>query len=199
MIDFKRIENAKAEVRERFANLATDPAQEGRFDVGPTSAKRLGYDPATIDALPPSCTESFAGVGNPLAFAGLERGDRVVDFGSGAGLDALLAARDVGPSGMVIGVDMTAEMVEKARANARALGLENVCFEIGELEAMPVASGWADVVLSNGVFNLCQIKPVVAAEMRRVLAPGGRLAIADMLLEAHVGADELAKLGTWSD
>ncbi|GAC1502075.1 MAG: hypothetical protein NVS1B2_27390 [Vulcanimicrobiaceae bacterium] len=186
MIDLTLIANVNAEVRERFANLATDPAHEGRFEVGPTSAKRLGYDPATIDALPPSCTESFAGVGNPLAFAGLERGDRVVELGSGAGRDALRA-------------DMTAEMVEKARANARALVLENVCFEIGELEAMPVASGWADVVLSNGVFNLCQIKPVVAAEMRRVLAPGGRLAIADMLLEAHVGADELAKLGTWSD
>ncbi|GAC1312704.1 MAG: hypothetical protein NVSMB21_23530 [Vulcanimicrobiaceae bacterium] len=199
MIDLTLIANVNAEVRERFANLATEPANEGRLDAGPTSAKRLGYDPATIDALPPSCTESFAGVGNPLAFAALERGDRVVDFGSGAGLDALLAARDVRPSGMVIGVDMTAEMVEKARANARALGLENVSFEIGELEAMPVPTGWADVVISNGVFNLCQIKPIVAAEMRRVLAPGGKLAIADMLLEAHVGADELAKLGTWSD
>lgn len=199
MIDLHEIEAAKAEVRERFANLATDPTQEGRFEIGPASAKRLGYDPATIDALPLSCTESFAGVGNPLPLAALARGERVVDFGSGAGLDALLAARAVGPSGMVIGIDMTAVMVEKARDNARALGIENACFEIGELEAVPVASGWADVVISNGVFNLCQIKPVVAAEMRRVLAPGGRLAIADMLLEAHVSQEELAELGTWSD
>ncbi len=199
MIDRNESAELKRAVIERFGNLAIAPGTEGRFEVGPTSAKRLRYDSATIDALPMSCTESFAGVGNPLAIGPLGVGERVVDFGSGAGLDALLAARAVGNGGAVIGVDMTPAMVEKARVNARILALTNVRFEIADLEAVPIASGWANVVISNGVFNLCHNKPRVAAEMRRVLAPGGRLQIADMLLEAHVSQEELAELGTWSD
>ena len=192
-------ETTKATVRERFAKLATAPLDEGRFEVGPASALRLGYAADIIDALPGTCTESFAGVGNPLAYAALRPGERVVDFGCGAGLDALLAARAVGRAGAVVGVDMTPEMIEKARANADLLAIENARFEIGDLEAVPVEDGWADVVISNGVFNLCRLKPRVAAEMRRVLASGGRLSIADMVLEDHVSSEELAELGSWSD
>ena len=199
MIDFNERADLERNVIERFGNLAVAPDTEGRFEVGPTSAKHLQYDEAIIDALPIRCTESFAGVGNPLAIRPLEIGDRVVDFGSGAGLDALLAARVVGEGGSVIGVDLTPAMVEKARDNARVLALANVRFEIGDLENVPVPSGWANVVISNGVFNLCHDKAAVAAEMRRVLAPGGRLQIADMLLEAHVSQEELAELGSWSD
>lgn len=199
MIDVDEREATRLAVLERFGKLALAPAEESGFGVGPTSAKQLGYDATTIDALPPACTESFAGVGNPLIIGALAPGETVVDFGSGAGLDAVLAARAVGASGQVIGIDMTPAMVEKARANARALSLENVRFETADLEAVPVRSGSADVVISNGVFNLCHDKAAVAAEMRRVLAPGGRLQIADMLLEAHVSQEELAELGTWSD
>jgi arsenite methyltransferase len=189
----------KAMIEERFVKVALDPAGERKFPVGPESARRLGYDAAEMDALPPRATESFAGVGNPLALGDLRAGEVVLDLGCGAGMDSLRAARRVGPIGRVIGVDMTGAMVEKARANAREAGIGNVEFHLGEADHLPVDDGSVDVVISNGVFNLCRDKPGVLAEAFRVLRPGGGLRMADILLKEDVTPEEVERKGAWSD
>lgn len=185
-------------VRERFSRIATAPAREKRA-IGPGVAKDLGYDPAFIDQLPAAVTESFAGVGNPLSLGPVPPGETVLDLGSGAGLDSILAARLVGPSGRVIGVDMTVAMVEKARCNVQALGMTNLEFHLAQIEALPLPSATVDVAICNGLFNLCPDKPKALAEVYRVLKPGGRLLMADILLEDHVTPEEVARKGAWSD
>jgi SAM-dependent methyltransferase len=192
-------DNLRAAVKERFAAVAASPSHEKKFPVGPASAKKLGYDPQEIDALPPPVTESFCGVGNPLGLGELPPGRSVLDLGSGAGLDSLLAARRVGTTGRVVGVDLCREMVEKARSNAETLGLRNVEFVEAEIENVPLPDGSVDVVISNGVFNLCLDKPKVLAEAFRALRPGGRLQMADILLHDNVTPNEVARLGEWSD
>lgn len=189
----------QATVKERFAKVAQSPDQEKRFPVGPASAKKLGYDPIEIDALPASVTESFCGVGNPLGLGELRAGQTVLELGSGPGMDSLLAARKVGPTGKVIGVDMCEEMIAKARHNAKLLNLNNVEFGNAGIEKLPLPDGSVDVVISNGVFNLCPDKTRVLAEAYRVLRPGGRLQMADILLEVGVTPEEVAKKGSWSD
>jgi arsenite methyltransferase len=192
-------EGIRAAVEERFAQVARSPDQEKKFPVGPASAKKLGYDPREIDALPPSVTESFCGVGNPLGLGEVGPGQAVLDLGSGAGLDSLLAARRVGPTGKVVGVDLCPEMVEKARRNASLLGLHNVEFVQAGIENLPLPDASVDVVISNGVLNLCPDKPAVLAEAFRVLRPGGRLQTADVLLHDDVTPEEVAHKGEWSD
>jgi arsenite methyltransferase len=189
----------EAAVKARFAALARNPAEEKRFPVGPASAKRLGYSTQEIDSLPREARESFAGVGNPFSLGELRPGQTVLDLGCGAGMDSILAARRVGPTGKVIGVDMVEEMLVKARRNAKAMGLSNMDFLAGGACAMLVTDESVDVVITNGVFNLCVEKPKVVAELFRVLWPGGRLQMADILLEPHVTPEELAGKGTWSD
>lgn len=186
-------------VRGRFAKVARSPNEETKFPVGPASAKKLGYDPDEIDCLPASATDSFCGVGNPLGLGDIRPGQTVLDLGSGAGLDSLLAARRVGPTGRVIGVDLCEEMVAKARQNAERLGLNNAEFVNAQIEDLPLPDGSVDVVISNGVFNLCPDKPRVLAEAFRVLRPGGRLQMADILLEEGVTPEEVARMGCWSD
>jgi arsenite methyltransferase len=144
-----------------------------RFPVGPESAKRLGYEARAIDTLPLGVTESFAGVGNPFALGDLQPGQRVLDLGCGAGMDSILAARRIAPGGTVIGVDMTEEMLAKARRNTEALGLRHLDYQLGQADALPVPTATVDVIITNGVFNLCVDKPKVLAEMFRVLRPGG--------------------------
>ena len=144
-------------------------------------------------------TESFCGVGNPLGLGDLRAGQTVLELGSGPGMDSLLAARRVGPSGKVIGVDMCEEMIAKARRNAELLGLQNVEFVNAGIENLPLPNGSVDVVITNGVFNLCLYKPRVLAEAYRMLRPGGRLQMADILLEEGVTPEEVAKKGSWSD
>jgi arsenite methyltransferase len=144
-------------------------------------------------------TESFAGVGNPLALVEVRPGEVVLDLGCGAGLDSLLTARRVGPTGRVIGVNMTAAMVAKARANALAAGVGNAEFRHAEADRRPVEDSSADVVISKGVFNLCLDKPRVLAEVFRVLRPGGRLPMADILLDDNVTPEQVQRKGVWSD
>jgi arsenite methyltransferase len=189
----------RAAVERRFARVASSPDQEKKFPVGPASARKLGYDPGEIDALPASVTESFCGVGNPLGLGEVCPGQTVLDLGSGAGLDSLLAARRVGPTGKVVGVDLCPEMVEKARRNAVLLGLHNAEFVEAGIEKVPLPDASVDLVISNGVFNLCPDKPAVLAEASRVLRPGGRLQMADILLEEGVTPEEVARKGSWSD
>jgi SAM-dependent methyltransferase len=192
-------EEIHAAVEQRFAQVARSPEQERKFPVGPASAKKLGYDPQEIDALPTSVTESFCGVGNPLGLGTIHPGQIVLDLGSGPGLDSLLATRRVGPTGKVVGVDLCPEMVEKARRNADLLALRNVEFVQAGVEKVPLPDGSVDVVISNGVFNLCPEKPGVLAEAFRVLRPGGRLQMADILLHEDVTPEEVADKGEWSD
>jgi SAM-dependent methyltransferase len=189
----------KAEIKRRFAAVAVAPQQEMMFPVGPTSAKVLGYDDAEIDALPASVTESFAGVGDPLALGQLREGDTMLDLGCGAGLDTIRASRRVGATGHVIGVDFSPEMIEKAQRNAEAVGARNAQFRHGEADALPVEDGSVDLVIFNGVFNLCLDKPKVLAEAFRVLRPGRHLQMADILLQDGVTSEEVASKGTWSD
>jgi SAM-dependent methyltransferase len=192
-------DDLRAAVKERFAAVASSPEQEKIFPVGPASARKLGYDPEEIDALPPSVTESFCGVGNPLALGEVGPGETVLDLGSGPGMDSLLAARRVGPTGKVVGVDLCPEMVEKARRNASFLGLDNAEFLHAGIEKVPLPDGAVDVAISNGVFNLCPDKPGVLAEAFRVLRPGGRFQMADILLHDDVTPEEVAHKGAWSD
>jgi len=192
-------EDIRAAVEQRFAQVARSPGVEKKFPVGPVSAKRLGYDPQEIDALPTSVTESFCGVGNPLGLGDLNAGQSVLDLGSGPGLDSLLADRRVGPTGRVVGVDMCQEMIEKARRSAGLLGLHSVEFLHTGIEKLPLRDGSVDLVISNGVFNLCPDKPKVLAEAFRVLRPGGRLQMADILLHDDVTPEEVANKGEWSD
>ena len=189
----------KATVKERFAKVAQSPHEKQPFRIGPESAKTLGYDAGEIDSLPIQVSESFAGVGNTLRLGDILPGQTVLDLGSGAGMDSILAARQVGPAGRVVGVDMTDEMVSKAKRNARDVGLSNIEFRLAEIDALPVANDTVDVVVSNGVFNLCHNKPKVLAEVFRVIRPGGRLHMADILLEDGVTPQEVERKGTWSD
>lgn len=195
----ENVSEIKEKIRQRFVTVATDPTAPQRQPHGPASAKKLGYAAAEIDGLPPVVVESFAGVGNPLGLHTLRPGETVVDIGCGAGVDSILAARTVGPSGRVVGVDMTAEMVRKATANAVAAGVSNAEFHQGEADRLPVGDGAADVVISNGVFNLCLDKPKVLAEVYRVLRPGGRLQMADILLGEAVTDEQVETRGAWSD
>lgn len=191
-------EEIRRSIKERYATLARSPGVEQEFPVGPESAKSLGYSVNEIDGLPDSATESFAGVGNPFSLGEIGLGQTVLDLGCGAGMDSILAARQVGPSGKVIGIDMSEDMVDKARRNAEVLGLTNVDFGCGEIEALDLSDGTADVAISNGVFNLCFDKPRAIAQIFRVLVPGGHLFMADMILEDHVTHEKVQLMGSWS-
>ncbi len=188
-----------ASVIDRFRKVATAPQHERKFPVGAESAKRLGYDTSVVDSLPPTLTESFCGVGNPFTLGEPQTGQVVLDLGCGAAFDTLLASGRVGPNGKVIGVDMTPEMIVKARNNASLLRMTNVQFILCDIENLPLSDASIDLVISNGVFNLCPDKPRVLSEVFRVLTPGGRLQMADILLEPHVTPEEAARKGTWSD
>lgn len=191
-------EKIHAQVRKRFGNIAAAPQRDKRA-IGAAVAKSLGYDPAEIEQLPTSVTESFAGVGNPLSLGEIRSGETVLDLGSGAGVDSILAARRVGPSGRVIGIDMTSEMVEKARKNVQCLHIANVEFHQAQIEHLPIADNTADVAICNGLFNLCPDKLKALSEVYRALRPGGRLLMADVLLEDHVTAEDVASRGAWSE
>ena len=191
-------EELRAQVRDKYREVALEPGAQHHFHTGRPLAARLGYDPAVVDPLPDRAVESFAGVGNPFSLRALKHGERVVDVGSGAGFDSLVAGHYVGADGRVVGVDMTAEMLEKARATVISLGRANVEFREGPAEALPVDDGWADVVISNGVINLCADKRAVFAEVFRVLRPGGVLQFADIANGRPVPPDALHQIDLWT-
>jgi len=191
-------ESLREQVRDKYRAVASAPAGPYHFHTGRVAAARLGYDSAVVDALPDRAVESFAGVGDPFSLRRLEPGERVVDVGSGAGFDSFIAAGQVGSDGHVVGVDMTAEMLNKSRETAAALGLDNVEFREGLAEALPAEGEWADVVISNGVINLCPDKQAVFAEIRRVLRPGGVLQFADIANGRPVPPQALRDIDLWT-
>lgn len=189
----------KDEVRRTYASVATDPGGEFHFNRGAEyAARQLGYDVEELARLPRSATEPFAGVGNPFRMGRLPRGATVIDIGSGAGMDCLLAGRDVGPTGRVTGIDMTDEMLARARAGAAQLGMTHVRFEKADMESLPCDDGSVDVVISNGVINLAPDKPAVFSELYRVLRPGGRLQFADIVIGTELSEDARNNIDLWA-
>jgi len=188
----------REQVRGKYREVALKPGADFHFHTGRGLASRLGYDDGAVGALPDRAVESFAGVGNPFSLRRLTAGEKVVDVGSGAGFDSFIAAGQVGPGGQVTGVDMTPEMLDKARQTAGELGLGQVEFREGLAEALPVEDGWADVVISNGVINLCADKQAVLAEIFRVLRPGGRLQFADIANGRPVPVEAMRDIDLWT-
>ncbi len=188
----------REQVRDKYREVAADPHRTFHFHTGRRLAALLGYEAAAVDALPDRAVESFAGVDNPFSLRRLEPGERVVDVGSGAGFDSFHAAWQVGDTGQVVGVDMIPEMLKKSRETAEALGLRRVEFREGLAEQLPVEDSWADVVISNGVINLCADKRAVFEEIRRVLRPGGWLQFADIANGRPVPLEALRDIDLWT-
>lgn len=188
----------REEVKSKYREVATNPHGKFHFHTGRRLAQRLEYDTSVVDAMPDSAVESFAGVANPFSLRPLERGERVVDAGSGAGFDCFIAAHQVGPDGRVVGIDMLADMLARSRAAAGQMGLDNVEFREGLIEDMPVEDGWADVVMSNGVINLCADKRRAFQEIWRVLRPGGWLQFADIANGKPVPESALRNIDLWT-
>jgi arsenite methyltransferase len=188
----------REEVKNKYREVAVDPHGTHHFHTGRYLAKHLGYDDDFVESLPDVAVESFAGVANPFALRSLAKGERVVDVGSGAGFDSFVAAHQVGSTGRVVGVDMTEEMLAKSRSTVGTLGLTNVAFREGLAEDLPVEDGWADVVISNGVINLCADKKSAFSEIYRVLRPGGRLQFADIANGKPVPESAIQNIDLWT-
>lgn len=188
----------REEVRKKYREVALQPDGDYHFHTGRRLAAKLGYDQALVDAMPDVAVEAFAGVGNPFKMRALTPGERVVDAGSGGGFDCFVAARQVGPDGRVVGVDMLAEMLDRSGSAAAAQGLSNVEFREGLIEQMPIEDDWADVIISNGVLNLCADKRLAFDEIWRVLRPGGRLQFADIANGRPVPEGARANVDLWT-
>ncbi len=187
------------EIQKVYTQVVCDPKQGYHFLTGPDyAADLLGYSRAELAELPDSVTGPFAGVGNPLSIEMPRPGETVVDIGAGSGMDAFLAAKAVGASGRVIAVDMTDAMLERGRENVARTGMRQVEFRKGLAEALPVDDGTVDVVISNGVINLCPNKAIVLGEAFRVLKPGGRLQIGDILVHKDIPQASREKVEIWT-
>lgn len=192
------LEELRASVKREYANVAKDPEKGYHFHTGRDAADRLDYDPALYEQVPEGSIASFAGTGNPFLGGPIHPGETVIDTGSGAGFDALIAATMVGPEGNVTGIDMTPEMLEKARAGAAGMGAEHVEFKSGLIEDLPVPDEFADVLISNGVLNLSIDKVDTLREWLRVLKPGGRLQIGDILVQREIPQSALDDISLWT-
>jgi SAM-dependent methyltransferase len=198
ILELVDLDELRSEVRAKYREVAQEPTAEYHFHTGRGHALRLGYPATPLDQLSEEACEAFAGVGNPFFWGAPKPGERVVDLGSGAGMDTFLAALLVGPTGQVIGVDMTPQMLVRSRALAERLGLANIEFREGFIEDLPVEDAWADVVISNGVINLCPDKLGVYRQVFRALRPGGRMTVADICLERPVPEEALRDIDLWT-
>jgi SAM-dependent methyltransferase len=185
-------------VQEEYREVAESPRKGFHFHTGRKLAAICGYRSEWLEGIPESVIERFAGTGNPFGIAPLTTGERVVDLGCGAGIDSFIAAKQVGPTGLVIGVDMTAAMLDEAARARDETELPQLEFRRGYLEEIPVDDGWADVVISNGAINLAPDKARVYGEMYRIIKPGGRLQVADILVARPVSDEAKRKIDLWT-
>lgn len=192
------VKELRVQVQRKYGEVAETPDKGFHFHTGAPLARMLGYSDEVIAGLPEGAVASFAGTGNPFTLGPLPEGARVVDVGCGAGFDSLQAARQVGPEGAVLGIDMTPAMVQKAAAGAAEAGITNVAFRRGLAEELPVEDAFADVVISNGVINLCPDKLAVMREVSRVLRPGGHIQIADIVVHTEVPQSAKDDIDLWS-
>ena len=191
------VEVLKSEIKKTYASVSDEPEKDFVFPTGRPWAEDLGY-PEELANVPDTAVESFAGVANPFSLGRLQPGERVLDLGSGAGTDSLVAAQMVGPSGHVTGIDMTPEMLDKARRGAEAMRAANVEFVEGEVESLPFPDESFDVVISNGVIDLVPDKDAVFREIFRVLEPGGRIQIADVTIQNPVSEEGKRNIDLWT-
>ena len=187
----------RSEIRKTYAAVSQEPEREFIFPTGRSWAEDLDY-PTVLGNIPDAAVESFAGVANPFSLGSLEAGARVLDVGSGAGTDSLVAAQMVGPTGSVTGIDMTPEMLEKSRAAAAQMGLGNVTFMEADAERLPFEDASFDVVISNGVIDLIPDKNAVFSEIFRVLVPGGRIQVADVTIQEPVSEEGKRNIDLWT-
>ncbi len=187
----------KREIKKTYASLSREPEKDFVFPTGRAWAEDLGYPPE-LATVPEAAAESFAGVANPFSLGRLEPGEKIADLGCGAGTDSLVAAEMVGAGGHVTGIDMTPEMLAKARTAVEELGAENVDFVEGEIEHLPFDDASIDVVISNGVIDLVPDKDAVFAEIFRVLRPGGRIQLADVTIQNPVSEEGRRNIDLWT-
>jgi SAM-dependent methyltransferase len=188
----------RSEIEKTYTEVSTEPAKDFIFPTGRSWAEDLGYPQPELSRVPEATVESFAGVANPHSLGRIEEGVTVLDLGCGAGTDLLIAAQMVGPDGRVVGVDMTPSMLARARASADEMGLANVELHESLVESLPVDDESIDVVISNGVIDLVPDKNAVFAEIDRVLRPGGRLQIADVVIHTEVSEDARDRIDLWT-
>jgi arsenite methyltransferase len=188
----------KSEIERTYASVARDPGTDFMFPTGRGWAEELRYPQPELAHVPDASSDSFAGVANPFSLGRVEAGETVLDLGCGAGTDLLIAAQMAGPEGRAIGVDMTPAMLERARESAVAMGLGNVELVQCMIESVAVADASVDVVISNGVLDLVPDKDAVFGEIDRVLRPGGRLQLADVVIHTEVSADARARIDLWA-
>ena len=191
-------EALRAGISAKYEEVALTPEKGFHFHTGAPLAEMLGYRREVVEWLPAGTIDSFAGTGNPFSMGELRPGETALDIGCGAGMDTLIAARQVGPEGRVIAVDMTPAMLAKAERGAAALGLTNISFRDGLAERLPAEDGTVDVVISNGVINLCPDKIATMREVHRVLRPGGRFQIADIVVHKEVPQSAKDDIELWS-
>ena len=185
-------------VQKKYAEVATNPDQKFHFHSGRKLVEMLAYPEEMVNRMPERAIESFAGVGNPFSLGTIDPGHKIVDIGSGGGFDCITAALYVKDQGKVVGVDMTQEMLQKAEENRDLMGLNNLEFRSGYAEKLPVEDGWANVVISNGVINLCPDKEQAFKEAFRVLKPGGRLMVADIVTYKPVSQGAKEDIDLWA-
>jgi arsenite methyltransferase len=192
------VEALRCQISNKYTEVAKTPEKGFHFHTGRPLAMMLGYSEQVLDSLPAGTVDSFAGTGNPFSMGQLRPGETVLDIGCGAGFDSLIAARQVGVTGHTISVDMTSAMLDKAAAGAQEAGISNIEFRQGFAEALPVDDASIDVVISNGVINLCPDKLAVMQDIYRVLRAGGRIQLADIVVHKEVPQDAKDDIDLWS-
>jgi len=185
-------------IQQKYARAAVNPEGMFPYPTGRAGLEALHYDLQTIQALPEKVAAPYVGVGNPFTLGPIHPGEAILDIGCGAGVDTIIAARLTGPAGTVTGIDLTPEMLSRARENARLLGVDNVTFQESSAEQLPFPDNRFDVVISNGVLNLVVDKPRALREIHRLLKPGGRFMVADEVLVGELPKETKARVESWA-